>query len=202
MTHRKERFVESFVFIMFPVALLVACSTDIPDTQPATPPPSAIALDTNALINIPTTLHVKEANTHATNIQNKMSTTSTTTTAVNKTVEQKIDLQAPAKSIFLFEKNKTSMNVEDIQYLKQHAEFLLIHPQLSLTISGHTDKSGNSKYNQTLSELRAQNVATQLIKDGVPESRLVVEGYGDTVPYSNAGKLSQNRRVELQYSSL
>ena len=68
-------------------------------------------------------------------------------------------------------------------------------------VVGHTDSSGSEAYNQDLSMRRAKAVANYLIhQHNISESRLVVEGYGESTPIadnqSEKGR-SMNRRVEF-----
>lgn len=70
-------------------------------------------------------------------------------------------------------------------------------------IEGHTDTDPivktKDKYtsNRHLSVMRADSVARYLIGQGVPESSIVVVGFGQFDPVSSAKNKSQNRRVEI-----
>jgi len=69
-----------------------------------------------------------------------------------------------------------------------------------LEVNGYTDTSGTPKYNQGLSVRRAQAVAAELVKDGVPKSAITIQGFGEThplVPTGNGVREPQNRRVEI-----
>jgi outer membrane protein OmpA-like peptidoglycan-associated protein len=69
-----------------------------------------------------------------------------------------------------------------------------------LEVNGYTDSSGTPKYNQGLSIRRAQVVASELVKDGVPKSAIVIQGFGEThqlVPTADGVREPQNRRVEI-----
>jgi outer membrane protein OmpA-like peptidoglycan-associated protein len=62
------------------------------------------------------------------------------------------------------------------------------------------DTSGTPRYNQGLSVRRAQAVAAELIKDGVPANVITIQGFGDThllVPTGPGVREPQNRRVEI-----
>ncbi len=72
-------------------------------------------------------------------------------------------------------------------------------------IVGHTDSDGDDGANLKLSEQRAQAVKSILVSQyGLNESKLTVEGRGETQPLSNnttpEGK-AQNRRVEFIFKS-
>ena len=69
-----------------------------------------------------------------------------------------------------------------------------------LEVNGYTDTSGTPKYNQGLSVRRAQAVAAELVKDGVPKSAISIQGFGEThllVPTGPNVREPQNRRVEI-----
>jgi len=69
-----------------------------------------------------------------------------------------------------------------------------------LEVNGYTDTSGTPQYNQGLSVRRAQSVAAELVKDGVPKSAISIQGFGEThllVPTGAGVREPQNRRVEI-----
>ena len=77
----------------------------------------------------------------------------------------------------------------------------------SVTITGHADRLGSDKYNQALSERRANAVKAYLVGKGIAASRLNAEGKGESAPVvtcDNKKKadlikcLEPNRRVEVE----
>jgi outer membrane protein OmpA-like peptidoglycan-associated protein len=69
-----------------------------------------------------------------------------------------------------------------------------------IEVSGHTDTSGTARYNQGLSVRRAQNVASELVRLGVPRQAITVQGFGESrplVPTADGVREPQNRRVEI-----
>jgi len=69
-----------------------------------------------------------------------------------------------------------------------------------IEVNGYTDTSGRPKYNQGLSVRRAQAVAAELVKDGVPKDAISIQGFGDTHLLVQTGpgvREPQNRRVEI-----
>ena len=70
-------------------------------------------------------------------------------------------------------------------------------------IVGHTDASGSAEYNQTLSQLRAEEVKRYLVSDcGVAETRLEAVGVGKDFLFDKDDPKSEaNRRVEFQAMS-
>ncbi len=75
------------------------------------------------------------------------------------------------------------------------------NPGINAVIEAHTDSVGTDKYNQWLSERRADSVLTLLVdKYGVNPTQLTAVGRGETMPVasnSTAEGRAQNRRVEL-----
>jgi outer membrane protein OmpA-like peptidoglycan-associated protein/predicted negative regulator of RcsB-dependent stress response len=85
----------------------------------------------------------------------------------------------------------------DLQKLKS---LLTVNSRLRIKINGHTDNVGNVDDNQKLSQERAMAVYDYLIKEGISESRLLYEGYGESLPIdsneSEEGR-QRNRRTEF-----
>ena len=69
-----------------------------------------------------------------------------------------------------------------------------------IELAGHADRSGTVRYNQALSLRRAEAVAAELIRLGVPRPRITVQGFGESralVPTADGVREPQNRRVEI-----
>lgn len=64
----------------------------------------------------------------------------------------------------------------------------------SVQVTGYASPPGSAGYNQRLSLRRANAVAAQLQRDGVPQAALVVSGQGET---SSAPTPGQNQRVAI-----
>lgn len=74
------------------------------------------------------------------------------------------------------------------------------HPNSILTVVGHTDNVGSTRYNQGLSERRADAVADVLTANGVESTRIHAVGMGYHQPIATnetPGGRAQNRRVEI-----
>ncbi len=79
------------------------------------------------------------------------------------------------------------------------------YDQNSIEIVGHTDNTGSYQYNQTLSQRRAQSVASYLISQGVNGMRVSTRGMGPDQPVASnatAAGRAQNRRVEINLRPL
>lgn len=81
------------------------------------------------------------------------------------------------------------------------AALLKTCPTARVEIAGHTDNLGSPASSPPLSERRAAAVKATLVRLGVPASRLLAHGYGETFPIASndtpAGRIA-NRRVELR----
>ena len=74
------------------------------------------------------------------------------------------------------------------------------YPNTTVSIEGHTDNTGSASYNQSLSQRRANAVASVLMNNGVPPARLGTIGRGEDEPVASnlsATGRAQNRRVEI-----
>lgn len=102
---------------------------------------------------------------------------------------------------FFFDLNKFDMKPEYEVQLDEVIAAMSEYPGAKFEISGHTDSRGDDKYNQKLSQKRAEFVRSLLIKRGVDANSLVAVGKGELEPIiANAEteeQHEQNRRVEL-----
>lgn len=71
---------------------------------------------------------------------------------------------------------------------------------LDVEIDGHADALGSERYNEGLSDRRADSVRDHLVSRGVPADRIRTRGFGESVPIvsndSEEGR-ALNRRVEI-----
>ncbi|MEO5673836.1 MAG: OmpA family protein [Chitinophagales bacterium] len=86
-------------------------------------------------------------------------------------------------------------------------QILTENPAIVVEISSHTDSKGNDKYNQKLSQARAQSVVDYLIERSIPTDRLKAKGYGESKPIApntlpnkkdNPEGRQLNRRTEFR----
>jgi outer membrane autotransporter protein len=71
-----------------------------------------------------------------------------------------------------------------------------------ISVDGYTDTSGTQRYNMALSLRRAKAVAAELVRDGVKQPIIAVNGLGDTrllVATGPGVREAQNRRVEIVF---
>jgi len=91
---------------------------------------------------------------------------------------------------------------ESLAILSQAVDTLNRYPQVQVEIDGYTDSKGSEKYNQALSERRANIVDQYLTSHGVAASRITaVKGLGEADPVDSndtAAGRQRNRRVEFK----
>lgn len=110
---------------------------------------------------------------------------------------------APKQFIVFFGFNKCNITAEADAVLSEAASAAKSTGSASVKVVGHTDTSGSTKYNQKLSECRANAVKTNLVGKGVSEGAISTMGKGETelmVQTGDGVKEPQNRRatVDLQ----
>jgi len=82
-----------------------------------------------------------------------------------------------------FEFDKASLTPEGKEMLKKNVKIMEDNPLLRVKISGHTSASGSAKYNQKLSERRANAAKSYLVREGgIAAERIGTVGYGETRP--------------------
>ncbi len=138
-------------------------------------------------------------------------------TAAYQEVEKNIDLKKVEigstivlKNIF-YDYNKATLRDASKNELDRLAKLLTENPTIKIELSAHTDSRGGDKYNQDLSQRRAQSCVDYLIKNGISSDRLVSKGYGEEqliISDAEIAKLKfedekedahqQNRRTEFK----
>ena len=108
----------------------------------------------------------------------------------------------PHRMKFHYGFNKHSLDSEDLAFLKQHAAYLRQQPSVSVRVHGHSDNFGPEDYNRFLSRLRANAVAKTLVREGVPEHRILMTHWGASRPLATPEDHAANRRVDLEYLTL
>src|SRR4051794_37600263 len=108
---------------------------------------------------------------------------------------------APARSyLVFFDWDKASLTDRARSIIKEAADNSTRVQTTRIEVHGYADTSGKAQYNQELSVRRARAVAGELVRDGVPESEINIQGFGDTHLLVSTGpgvREPQNRRVEI-----
>jgi OmpA-OmpF porin, OOP family len=108
---------------------------------------------------------------------------------------------APSRSyLVFFDWDKATLTDRARSIIKEAADNSTRVQYTRIEVNGYTDTSGTPQYNQGLSVRRAQAVASELVRDGVPKGSIGIQGFGEThllVPTGAGVREPQNRRVEI-----
>jgi len=100
-----------------------------------------------------------------------------------------------------FPVNGDQVNPQFYRTLAAVGEVLNEFNRTTIQVSGHTDSTGDDRYNLDLSQRRANSVAYILSQNGVMPQRMYVEGFGERFPVATNATVpgrARNRRVEIQ----
>lgn len=110
---------------------------------------------------------------------------------------------APARSyLVFFDWDKADLTERAKAIVKEAADNSTRIQVTRIEVNGYTDTSGKAQYNQGLSMRRAKVVAGELVRDGVPQNVIDIQGFGDTHLFVATGpgvREPQNRRVEIVF---
>ncbi len=124
----------------------------------------------------------------------------------NVVVEMTLDPRAPAgparvivEEQFTFPLNSAAIDPKFDRLLAIGAYALEKVPEATLVITGHTDSSGSTAFNQRLSLQRAQAIVDYMVSKGIPANRIKAVGRGEAEPIADNSTLEgrmRNRRIE------
>jgi len=100
----------------------------------------------------------------------------------------------------LFDLGDAKLKPEGKRAIAKVARFMREQPERKIVIEGFTDDRRSPRFNQRLSEERAQAVGDALASEGVEPQRIVARGLGPAYPVAannDARGRSLNRRVEI-----
>ncbi|MFZ2338588.1 MAG: OmpA family protein [Bacteroidales bacterium] len=84
-------------------------------------------------------------------------------------------------------KNETRLTAEDQQSIAEIAGYMKKVTEAVVTITGHTDSSGDKEANDLLAMERARFAGARLVEGGVPESRTELASRGPDEPAADNG---------------
>jgi outer membrane protein OmpA-like peptidoglycan-associated protein len=121
--------------------------------------------------------------------------------------ETDIEVDIDLSSDVLFDFNKANILPKAQEALKQAADVIHQKAKGTVRIEGHTDSVGSDRYNQELSERRAEAVKTWFVREeGLGNIAFAAQGFGATKPVAPNRKpdgsddpegRQKNRRVEI-----
>ena len=102
-----------------------------------------------------------------------------------------------------FDFNSTALSTDAAATIARAADDYKAARPASISVEGHTDRSGSTAYNEALAKARADAVAAALVRMGVPASAIAEQAYGERQPVvlSGDGKQEEkNRRVQITFN--
>jgi len=69
-------------------------------------------------------------------------------------------------------------------------EIMTQYPDMKVELGSHTDSRGEDNYNKDLSQRRADSARRWLMRKGIDRTRIVPQGYGETVPQTISEKVA------------
>jgi outer membrane protein OmpA-like peptidoglycan-associated protein len=108
---------------------------------------------------------------------------------------------APARTyLVFFDWDRADLTARARQIIAEAAQNSTRVQYTKIEVAGHADRTGTAAYNLALSRRRADNVAAELVRDGVPKAAIAIQAFGDSKPLVPTGpgvREPQNRRVEI-----
>jgi len=117
----------------------------------------------------------------------------------SQTVAQPM-IEGEGKYLVTFGFDQVTLTEADRRVIAQAAEDYRRTGTARVSVTGYTDTSGSAAYNLELSQERAEIVANELIREGVPATDIITVGRGEEnllVPTADGVSEPRNRRVEI-----
>lgn len=117
---------------------------------------------------------------------------------------EKVDINGCAAAIVLeikFENGSSKIKTADSPKMQEYADFMKSNKAYTILLVGYTDSRGSAKFNQKLSEQRAESVKKDMVSRGVEASRISTLGKGEENPIADnesAEGRAENRRIEAE----
>ncbi len=105
------------------------------------------------------------------------------------------------KIIVQFKYDSNEFSKKGFVVLQNFSEILAYHPEAKIKITGYSDSEGYEKYNEKLSEFRANIVKSFLLGKGANSEQFEVRGLGSIHPIETNDSVwgrMMNRRVEIE----
>lgn len=122
------------------------------------------------------------------------------TVKVTATPEEQI-LFTPLDVYFKVNQSGIEKTAEVETFITTAKKYFEKYPDKQLLITGHTDSDGSDELNQRLSENRAMQTKSFLLKEGFKVSELITEGKGEKEPIASndtAEGKAKNRRSTIR----
>jgi outer membrane protein OmpA-like peptidoglycan-associated protein len=108
----------------------------------------------------------------------------------------------PASGLVLFDFDQADLNPEAQDTMSRIIAEIQGRELGGITVGGHTDTAGPADYNMGLSQRRANTVAAELVRAGIPAEIVTTEAFGQTdlaVETPDETPLQADRRVTVDF---
>ncbi len=106
----------------------------------------------------------------------------------------------PGRFLVYFDTDQATLGPGATQVVTEAAQAYQQTGAAQIEVIGHTDTTGSAEYNLELSQRRAERVADELIRQGIPATDIATIGRGEEdllVPTADGVNEPANRRVEI-----
>ncbi len=103
--------------------------------------------------------------------------------------------------IVYFDFDKSNLTTEAQAAVTEAVAAAKTQGSVRVLVTGHTDTTGSASYNQALSIRRATSVKTEMVRQGLPDGTIAIEGKGfsdPAVPTGPGVREPLNRRATIQ----
>jgi OmpA family len=110
------------------------------------------------------------------------------------------EVEAPGRYLVFFALDQATLTEADRRMISQAVDEYRRTGAARIVATGHTDTSGSATYNLELSLRRAEIVANELVRQGVPPTDITTVGQGEEdllVPTADGVREPRNRRVQI-----
>jgi OmpA-OmpF porin, OOP family len=129
----------------------------------------------------------------------------TVTAAAPADSDDELPEEVSVQLLVEFDTDRSDIKPQYHAEIARVGEFMNTYPWTTAVIEGHTDNVGGARYNQALSQRRAEAVRKYLIDTfGIEPSRLTAKGYGLSKPIADNGTpegRQKNRRIEARITT-
>jgi outer membrane protein OmpA-like peptidoglycan-associated protein len=109
----------------------------------------------------------------------------------------------PESGLVYFDFDRADLNTEAQSTMGQVIADIQGRELGGITVGGHTDTAGPPDYNMQLSQRRANTVAAELVRSGIPATIVTTEAFGETdlaVQTPDETPNQSNRRATIDFA--
>jgi len=93
---------------------------------------------------------------------------------------EKAEVGKSIEIMILYDLGKWNIREDAAVELDDMIQFLKDNPDIKIELGSHTDTRGSAKFNQSLSQKRAESAVNYMVERGISPDRVTAKGYGET----------------------